>query len=329
MAPVRVTTNRSPGLTARRSRASRTAPERRAAGATGPASCRSPPPRRAGGRRRRSSSPAAAAAPPGRRRRTGCARRSGTTWQSPGRAPRGRFRARRTGRRPRSARAARRRPPAAPSAAVDDADDRLQHGRADAVGAGAAEHELDLAVAHHDRRGHHARHAPAGGMQVEAERVQVLLAHHVVQVDARAGDDHARALAVGAGRAAGAPVARRSPRCASWSRGAAARKRSRKPSCGEPLEELRGALGLGGGHRADDRARASAARARGRAAPARRRAACRPPTAAGWSGSRGRGSGILHGLALDRAVAGEVARLSASRRARASQSQTAAAMSPL
>ncbi len=70
-------------------------------------------------------------------------------------------------------------------AAVDDADDRLQQRRADAVGARAAEHQLDLAVAQHDRRRHHARHPPPGRVPVEAERVEVLLAHHVVEVDAR------------------------------------------------------------------------------------------------------------------------------------------------
>ena len=92
-------------------------------------------------------------------------------------------------------------------AVVDDPDDRLQERRADAVGARAAQHQLDLARMGDHRGGHHARHPPARRVAVEAQRVEVLLAHDVVDVDAGAGHDHARALAVGAGDAARAALA--------------------------------------------------------------------------------------------------------------------------
>ena len=161
------------------------------------------------------------------------------------RARRGRCRARRRPRRPRSARAARRTAARASRPWSTDADDRLQDRRADAVGAGAAEHELDLAVAQHDRRRHHARHPPPGRMAVKAERVEVLLAHHVVEVDAGAGHDDARALAVGARHAARAAVGvehrdvrrRAEP---------AAEEALEEARLAEPLEELRRALALGG-----------------------------------------------------------------------------------
>ncbi len=51
----------------------------------------------------------------------------------------------------------------------------------------------------HHCRGHHARHARARLLEVEAVRVQVLLAEHVVQVHTRARHEHAGARAVGAG----------------------------------------------------------------------------------------------------------------------------------
>ena len=89
---------------------------------------------------------------------------------------------------------------------IDDAHDRLKQRRADPVRARAAQHQLDLAVAHHDRGRHHARHAPPRRVAMEAERVEVLLAHHVVDVDARPRDDDARSLAVRARDAAGAAV---------------------------------------------------------------------------------------------------------------------------
>ena len=65
-----------------------------------------------------------------------------------------------------------------------------------------------------------------GGMEVEAERVQILLAHHVVEVDAGARHDHARALAVGARARCTRARRRRAPRCA-WSNRAARRGSAR------------------------------------------------------------------------------------------------------
>ncbi len=85
-----------------------------------------------------------------------------------------------------------------------------------------------------------------------------------------------------------------------------ARKRSRKPVLGKPLDELRRALGLGGRHRLDDPAggvgglgpRSSSAERVGQQRPARRRRRVGEDLAVAVADP--------HRLALDRAVAGEV-----------------------
>ncbi len=82
---------------------------------------------------------------------------------------------------------------------LDDPDRHVEDRRADSVRAGAAEAEHDLAVAQGDGRGHHRADPAAGRDPVESAGVQVLLAEHVVDVHAGAGDDQPRAGAVGAG----------------------------------------------------------------------------------------------------------------------------------
>ena len=82
----------------------------------------------------------------------------------------------------------------------------LEDRRAQAVRARAAERQLDLTVAQHDRGGHHAGHPGSRREAVESERVQVLLAEHVVQVDAGPRSHDAGAGAVRAGDADGVAV---------------------------------------------------------------------------------------------------------------------------
>jgi hypothetical protein len=84
-------------------------------------------------------------------------------------------------------------------ALLDRPHDRLQDRRADAIGAGAAEAELDLAVAQDDGWRHHRGHPPPRRDRVEAERVEVLLAEHVVEDHAGARHQDAGAGTVGAG----------------------------------------------------------------------------------------------------------------------------------
>ena len=118
--------------------------------------------------------------------------------------------------------------------AVDDVDDDLEDRRADAVRARAADDQLDVAaLAEDDRGGHHRGHPAAWRIAEEAERIEVLLPHDVVEVDARAGHDDPRARAVRAGDRAGAPVrvedrdvGRRAELCAE--------KRSRNPGSSSP-----------------------------------------------------------------------------------------------
>ena len=85
---------------------------------------------------------------------------------------------------------------------VDHPDDRLENRRPDPVRPGAAQHELGHPVAQHRGRGHHAREPPPRWMAVKAERVEVLLPKHVVEVDSGARDDDPRARAVRAGHRA-------------------------------------------------------------------------------------------------------------------------------
>src|SRR5271154_441027 len=133
---------------------------------------------------------------------------------------------------------------------VDDADDRLQERRANAVGSGAAQHQLDLSPTHDDRRSHHARHTPAGRMAMKAERVEVLLAHDVVEMDARSRHDDPGALAVGARRAT-----RHSVGVDDRDVGGGAQARGeetlQKAALVEAFDKRRRALGLSGGHRGD------------------------------------------------------------------------------
>ncbi len=125
------------------------------------------------------------------------------------------------------------------------------------------------------------RRRPAG-CRWNPLRVQVLLAHHVVQVKARAGDyDRPSPPRWCRSTAAGAPRPRRSRRCGSWSRGEAARKRSRKPSWGEPLQEVGGALAWAAAIAPTTAASVAAPGPRpssARAYPS----ACRRPTGGGW-----------------------------------------------
>ncbi len=146
----------------------------------------------------------------------------------------------------------------------------------------AAEPGLELAVAQNDRRRHHRRHPPPGGHDVEAERVQVLLAQHVVDVHPRARHEHAGAGAVRAGDAAqpplgvhrrdvggraepvaGAlvgPIGRASPertRCAPPSSRASERNSPREPVLVEPVEEALGAGRLRLLHRRDHGAKSA------------------------------------------------------------------------
>ena len=105
------------------------------------------PPRRAAGRRRRSARRCAGRArPPARRRRRGCARGTARACARRRRARRGRCPARRRPMSPSRCRRGASTAARASQAVVDDADDRLQDRRADPVGAGAAEHELDRAA---------------------------------------------------------------------------------------------------------------------------------------------------------------------------------------
>src|SRR3954452_12303809 len=80
---------------------------------------------------------------------------------------------------------------------VDDVQDRLEDRGADAVRPGRPQGDLRPPVlVQHDGRVHHARHARAAVVAVQTQWIQVLLAEHVVQVDAGARDDHAVRRAV-------------------------------------------------------------------------------------------------------------------------------------
>ena len=78
---------------------------------------------------------------------------------------------------------------------------------------GAADDEPRPPAAQDDRRRHHARQPRARARRRPS--VEVVLAEHVVQVDPRAGDDHARARAGRRRQRGGVAGARRRPRCAS------------------------------------------------------------------------------------------------------------------
>ena len=130
---------------------------------------------------------------------------------------------------------------------VEHVHDRVDDGRADAVGPAAPEHQLRPGLAEHHRRAHHARHPAAWRVAVEAEWVEVLLAEHVVEVEAGPRHDDPRPLAVGARHAAGAAggVEHRHVRGRAEPRGEEAVEEA---PVVQAVEEFRGALVLGGGH---------------------------------------------------------------------------------
>ena len=105
----------------------------------------------------------------------------------------------------------------------------------------AAEHQLDAAVAQHDGRGHHARHPPARRVRWKPSGFRSCSPMHVVEVDAGAGHDDARALAVRAGhRSRRRPSASSTEMCVVEP---SARPGSARGSrLGEAVEELRRAL---------------------------------------------------------------------------------------
>ena len=163
----------------------------------------------------------------------------------------------------------------------------------------------------HHGGGHHARHPATRRVAVEAQRVEVLLAHDVVHVNAGAGHDDARALAVGAGHAARPAVAvehrdvRRGAEVPAWlPAGPNPVEHSHRPP---PPRGARSGSAPGSPPRPGPRRtrecarpaqqpspprshRARAGRDAGRAGRARRPAACPPPRAAGWSAPPDRGS---------------------------------------
>ena len=133
-----------------------------------------------------------------------------------------------------------------------------------------------------------------GRVPVEPERVQVLLAEHVVQVHAGAGHHHAGAGAVRAGdRWRSAPSASITDTCVvlpsreRTSRGHRVERLLGQEAlevalAAEPLEEVRVARPVGGGdHLGDHRRRRAGGRA-ARGCRARPRSGSRPTTAAGW-----------------------------------------------
>ena len=141
--------------------------------------------------------------------------------------------------------------------------DRLQDRRADPVRAGAADGQLGDAVAERPRWGHHAGQPPPGRMAVKAERVEILLAQHVVEVDAGARHHHARAAdpfeqvteqAQPSRSSTAMWVVEPSRRPAIRARRSAPRSRKRAHELGivEPGQELGRALALGPLHHRDD-----------------------------------------------------------------------------
>ena len=268
------------------------------------------------------------AAPPARRRRTGCGPRSARARARQPPDPRCPRPARRT-RRP-SSKCTRGASIASWIAepAVEHPDHDLQDRRADPVRAGRAEHEPRVRrPSEHHRRRHHRRQPAARRMRVEAERREVLLAHHVVEVDAGARHDLAAALAVRARHRARPAVGvggRDVRRAAQPARGEALEE----PGLRQAGEELRRALGLRRLHRVDDRGDRRRRRRRGRAARARRRAGSRRRSAAGSSARSRRGRRRAPARARpSRRPRGR--RASSSPPRSATQSQTAAAMSPV
>ena len=162
---------------------------------------------------------------------------------------------------------------------VHDADDRLQQS-----GSGCGWTPLSEAQAPPHRHPSRSKgpscsahwRCPAGGGG--AERVEILLAHHVVQVHAGARHDHAGALAVGARR-----CTRTSPSSTEMCVVAPGAARNR------PESPLQRAPRFNSGVRSTERppshrrpCAASAEQGHGRAAPASRPAACLRPRAAGW-----------------------------------------------
>ena len=92
-------------------------------------------------------------------------------------------------------------------AALQPGDDRLQPRRADGVGAARAEGEETAVAADDHRRGHHRGKADARYPAMEALRIEIFLAEHVVEHVAGAGHQRAVALAIGDGDGGGVAVA--------------------------------------------------------------------------------------------------------------------------
>src|SRR5436305_13143590 len=78
----------------------------------------------------------------------------------------------------------------------DDVEDELQDRTAEPDRAGASDDESRAAVVEYERRRHHARQ-PASGSDASPDGIKVVLAEHVVEVEAGARNDHARSGPVG------------------------------------------------------------------------------------------------------------------------------------
>src|ERR1039458_2780483 len=143
-------------------------------------------------------------------------------------------------------------------------------------------------------------------MTVEAERIQVLLAHHVVEVHPRARYHDARTLTVGAGGAARTPlgVEHRDVRgCPKVS----GKETLQETLLVEPFQELGRTLRLSRRHRLHDTAQGWR---RGTAIQERQRVCEQRPTCRGRRVGENLTIAVadLYGLALFRAIAREVIR---------------------
>ena len=189
-------------------------------------------------------------------------------------------------------------------AVVEHPDHHLEDRRADPVRPGRPQHQPRTTVPEHHRRRHHRRQPATRRVGVEPERREVLLAHHVVQVDAGAGHHLAAALAVRARHRAGPTVAvgrRYVRRRAEPARGelleeAGLRKPARnsgvRSACARAIASTT-ALTVGG-----DDPRSSCASACARRIP--------PALGGGFVTTVWPAVGDLHGRARDRLVRGQV-----------------------